>query len=354
LWTTPLKDPSWDSGTISQRVGGRRKSTIWNVIVLAAGVLGLAILLTKFGRTGTREVIATTGRWFAVIALIDLASVACDSLAIYGFLRPLVERVRFTRIFGAQASGLAINRLTPGNSLGEPTKVTLLVRHVPQDAAVSAIVMFNVTTILVGIAFIVIGVPITVLLLDLPPYVRLVVWIATAALVVVAVALVLIVRRGAVATLIDGIAGLRIISRTRAGQWRSRIAAIDAHVKKLGTARASGVLRGLAGVLASRILNSIGTVTLLYAAHLPVTAPLVIAVLSVGILITWMSNVIPLGLGLADTGNYALYAALGVRASAGLDFTMVNRARTIVLAGLGLSIMAIVQLVDRAQSRRPE
>lgn len=333
-------------------MGERRKSTIWNVAVLAVGVLGLVVLLTRFGRTGTREVMTTTGPWFAVIALIDLASVACDSYGIYGFLRPLVERVRFARVFGAEASGLAINRLTPGNSLGEPTKVTLLVRVVPQDAAISAIVMFNVTTILVAISFIVIGVPITVLLLDLPPYVRIAVWIATAVLVALAVALILIIRRGAVATLIDAIAGLRIISRSRADNWRSRITAIDGHLKKLGTARGSGILRGLAGVLGSRILNSIGTVTLLYAAHLPVTPPLVIAVLSVGIVITWMASVIPLGIGLADTGNYALYAALGVRASAGLDFTMVNRARTIVLAVMGLSIMAIVQLVDRASSRR--
>jgi len=330
------------------------KSAVWNLAVFAVGACALAFLVSRLGWSGTQHVLVATGGWFAVIAAIDLASICCDAYALHAFLAPQAPEVRYARVFAAEASGLAINRLTPGNSLGEPTKVTMLVRHVPQHAAVSAVVMFNVMTIYVGIAVIVLGVPITLLLLDLPARVRLVVWIATGLLVVGAGVMVLIVRRGAVATLVDGAAGLRLVSRARASAWRAKIADIDAHVRSLGDARASGVARGLVGIVASRACNSVGTVVLLYAAHLPVTAPLVVAVLSVGILITWLSNVIPLGLGLADTGNYALYGALGVSATAGLDFTMVNRTRTVLLAMMGLTILGASQLRDRVRSRRAE
>jgi len=74
----------------------------------------------------------------------------------------------------------------------------------------------------------------------------------------------------------------------------------------------------------------------------------VVATLSVGILVTWMTNVIPLGLGLADGTNYVLYDLLGATAKAGLSFTMVNRVRTLILAAIGLSIMAVANARYRA------
>jgi hypothetical protein len=60
-----------------------------------------------------------------------------------------------------------------------------------------------------------------------------------------------------------------------------------------------------------------------------------------------MSNVIPLGLGIADGTNYALYGVLGSSGPVGLVFTMINRARTVVLASMGLLIMLIASLADR-------
>jgi len=79
------------------------------------------------------------------------------------------------------------------------------------------------------------------------------------------------------------------------------------------------------------------------------TAPVVIGMMSVGIVVTWMSNIVPLGLGLADGTNYFLYGALGASPLAGLAFTMVNRTRTCVLAAMGLTVMAASNLSDRAR-----
>jgi hypothetical protein len=292
------------------------------------------------GIDGLRTVFGRVGWWFAVVALIDLAAMGCDALSIHGFLRGQVPDVRYLPVFAAQASGLAINRLTPGSTLGEPAKVTMLVHRVPRDAAVSAVLMFNLATLFSGIAAISVGVPVTLLLVDLPPRLELAVWIATAALIAVAIGLAILVRRGALATLIDVAATLRVISAARAARWRTKIAEIDHQLRTLRGAR-----RGVLGAVASRILNSAGTIVMLHAAELPVTPALVVAMLSVGILVTWMADIIPLGLGLADTGNYALYGALGLAAKAGLDFTMINRARTVVIAAIGLVVMAIAHLV---------
>jgi uncharacterized protein (TIRG00374 family) len=323
----------------------RPRARLFNLVVLAIGMVGLVVVLYHLGWEGTRRAVVETGVWFAVIAAIDLASVFCDSFAIHGFLRDSAP-VSYWSVFGAEASGIAINRLTPGNSLGEPVKVTMLVRHVPVNLAVSAVVMFNLTTMYVAMTAIVIGVPVTALLLDLPDPVAVAVWIATAVIVTVAIAVALIVRRGAIGTLIDAMVRLRLVSPVRASRWRERIAEIDGRLQQR-----SGLRRGLAGVVASRILNWTGTIVILHALDIPMTPAVVVASLSVGIVVTWMSNVIPLGLGVADGTNYLLYGLLGASPEAGLLFTMVNRLRTCVLAVMGLAIMAIANGAARSDAK---
>lgn len=323
-----------------------RASTVFNAVALVVGAVALAVVTHHLGWEGVRQVVLGTGAWFLVIAVIDVASALCDAFAIHGFLRPTV-RVSYRRVLAAQLGGMAINRLTPASTLGEPVKVAMLVRALPVEPAVSAIVMFNLTTMYVGIAAIALGVPITALLLDLPAQVALAAWIGLAVVVAFGIAVLLLVRRGALATLVEALVAVRAISAARGARWRAKVAAIDARLGGIADTRRSGLRRGLAGVLGSRVLNWAGTVVVLHAADIPMTAPLVVAMLGVGILITWMSNIIPLGLGIADGTNYILYGLLGAAPVAGLLFTMVNRLRTVVLALIGLTVLAVASALDR-------
>jgi uncharacterized protein (TIRG00374 family) len=320
----------------------------FNLIALLVGIVAFAFVVRELGWSGIEQAVVGTGTWFIAIAAIDVVgSIVGDAAAVYGFLRPHTD-VAFRHVVVAQLSGMAINRLTPGNTLGEPVKVTMLVRSgVPTDVAVSTIMIFNLTTMYVGIAAIVIGVPLTALLLDLPPDVARAVWIALAVLVVFALAVMVLVKRGALGSIVRVLSRLHVISAPRAARWQSAVQQIDARVGDLGNLRRPGVLRGVAGVLASRAFNWLGTIVVLYAADIPMTAPLVIASLSVGILVTWISNVIPLGLGLADGTNYVLYGILGASSVAGLLFTLINRLRTIFLALIGLTVMTIANILRR-------
>ena len=329
-------------------MAGGRALQVFHAIALIIGIIAFVVLVDRMGLAGLYRVIGGIGFWFLVIAAIDLVSVMCDAGAVYYFANANANaEVSYWRVFAAQASGLAINRLTPGNAMGEPVKVTMLVEHVPQRVAISAIVMFNVATTLIAIAAIVIGVPITLLLVELPGQLQLLVWIATGVLVVAALAQIILVRRGALGTLITGARRVGL-SADRAGRWQTRIAGIDAQLQHLG---APGSRRGFVFVIGSRLLNQAGTVVLLIASGIPLSAPLVAAMLSVGILVSWMSNIVPLGMGIADGTNYALYGALGATGAQGLDFTMINRARTFVLALMGLTVMLIANVVDRLRRR---
>jgi len=312
------------------------------------GVVAFAFVVRALGWSGIEQAVLGTGTWFIAIAALDLVgSIVGDAAAVYGFLRPHTD-VSFRHVVAAQLSGMAINRLTPGNTLGEPVKVTMLVRAgVPTDVAVSTIMIFNLTTMYVGIAAIVLGVPLTALLLDLPPDLSRAVWIALAVLVALAGLLAILVKRGALGLVVRALAGLRVISVARRDRWRSAVQQIDVRVSDLGNLRRPGMLRGIAGVLTSRVFNWVGTIVILHATDIPMTAPLVIASLSVGILVTWLSNVIPLGLGLADGTNYVLYGLLGASPISGLLFTLVNRLRTILLAMMGLTVMTIANILYR-------
>ena len=323
-----------------------RPGRVLNLLACLIGVVALAIVLHQLGADGLRRVFVGTGAWFVAIAAIDLASVVCDAFAIHGLLRA-TSAVSYARVFGAQASGLAINRLTPGNSFGEPVKVTMLGPDVPTPVAVGAILMFNLLTMYVGIASIVLGVPLTALMLDIPHQAAIAVWLATVALIGFAIGIAIVIRRGAIATLIGVLARARLISAARAERWRRAIVEIDRRLRDLGHLRSAGIARGLAGVLGSRACNWLGTLGVLSAVGVPLTAPLVVAMLSVGILITWLSNIVPLGLGIADGTNYALYGLLGASPEAGLVFTMINRVRTVVLAVLGLAVLAIANALRR-------
>src|SRR5688572_16145125 len=124
---------------------------VFNLLALAIGVIAFAFVARELGWSGIRQAILGTGAWFAVIAAIDLAGSCFDALGVYAFVRPHA-RAKYRHVFAAQLSGIAINRLTPGNTLGEPVKVTMLVRErVPADVAVSAIMLFQLVTLYVAI-----------------------------------------------------------------------------------------------------------------------------------------------------------------------------------------------------------
>lgn len=321
-----------------------RRVRLLHVVAIVVGAIAFGLIIERVGWASTRDAIAGAGTWFVAIAAIDLCVVGCDAAGVYCFVRAEAP-VGYARVFAAQASGTAINRLTPGNSLGEPIKVTMLLDHVPQTTAVSAIVKFNLATLYVAIVVIVVGVPLTLVTLDLPANVDLAVWLGTALIIAAALALAALLRRGALATLLRGAARLRLVSAARADRWIARTAAIDANIRSF---RDPWSRRGIAWVLGSRALHCLGTLAVLAAAGITPSAPIVIGMFSVGILVNWVASIVPLGLGVADGTNYVLYGALGAAPVAGLVFTAVNRARNVVLAGLGLLVMMIANLVDRA------
>jgi hypothetical protein len=327
-------------------------SHIFNLTVLAVGGTALAFMMRSIGWDKARDVVTGVGAWFPVIVALDISAMACDAAAIHQFMRPEARMVAYWRVFAAQASGRAVNILTPGGALGETTKVTMLVTQAPRDRVISSIVLFNLAAFYLAVTIILIGVPITLLLVDLPHQLAVTVWIAIAVLLVLVVGLAILIHRGALGTVIGGLVTFRIISAERSIAWQTKLGEIDRHLRELHSDQSPGTRAGLAFVVISRLVQWSATATLLHAVGIHITFTLCIGVMSVGVLIGWISAIVPLGIGVADGGNYALYDVLGATGASGVFVTLLNRLRSLTLACFGLAIMGVGHAANRVTVAR--
>jgi hypothetical protein len=271
----------------------------------------------------------------------------CDAKALHTFMRPEARMLSYGRVVAAQISGRAINIVTPFGALGEATKLTMLVSHAPSARVLSSIVVFNLADFTLSVVMMLIGTPITVLLVDLPSSIKVPAGVGLAVLVPLMVVLGMAIHRGAFSTVTAVLHRLHLISRERRERWTERLVALDRSLGELYQNRATGAWKGILWLLGARLATWTSTLTLTRAVGVSITPTLVVGVFSVGVLISWISSVVPLGLGLADGGNYALYDLLGASGAHGAFITMLNRARSLVFAVIGLVTMAVVHTLNR-------
>ncbi len=322
-------------------------SAIFNITMLAVGGVALWWLLRTTSWPELWNILSGVGAWAGVILAIELGALCCDAAALHAFMRPEARMVSYARVLGAQASGRAINVLTPFGALGEATKVSMLAEHAPRSRVLSSLVLLNVSMLYLNVLLMLIGIPITILLVDLPDSVKVMVGVGLAVIVPAMIALGVMIHRGAMASLVGMLRGTRIISADRAKIWREKLGEVDQHIRELHKHRTSGTRAGLLFVLLSKALSDTNAILIIWAIGVQLSPSLVIGVLSVGVLITWISSVVPLGLGLADGGNYALYDMLGASGEHGMFVTMLARARTVAIAIIGLGAMAVINILGR-------
>lgn len=336
-------------GTKSER---HLATHVFNVVVLVIGSVALVWMLNELGWQNVRRVLVGIGGWFALVVAFDVSALACEAAAIHAFMRPEQRMVSYWRVLAAQASGRAINILTPGGALGEAAKITLLVAHVPRGRVVSSIVLLNLASLYVSVAILIVGVPLTALLVELPDRLQLIVWVGLAIIVPLVVGIAIVIQRGAVDTLLGAVHRVGILSRARRETWAGRLQEVDRQLRELQSNRSPGTRTGLLLVCAARVCSWSATTVVLIAVGVQLGPALLVGVFSIGVLIGWMSAFIPFGLGVADGGNYALFAVLGAPASAGVFVTLIGRARSLTLAGLGLVVMAAAHTSSRLEIYR--
>jgi uncharacterized protein (TIRG00374 family) len=327
-------------------------SQIFNLVMFVIGGIALWWMLRSLGWARFMDMVDNVGWWFVAIVALDLVALCFDAAALHAFMRPEARMISYPRVLAAQASGRAINVLTPGGGLGEAIKLTMLVSHAPRARVLSSIVLLNLTMFYISVAVMVVGTPLTFLLVDLPQSVKIAAGLGFAVIIPAVIGLFFVIKRGATSTVVDLIRRVRIISADRAAKWKEKLVEVDKHIRELHKNRSAGTWKGILWVGASKLALYTATIILLVAVDIDLNPALVIGVFSVGVLIQWISSIVPMGLGLADGGNYAMYEVLGSSGPHGMAVTMLNRARSVTVAIIGLGAMAGMSVANRLVQAR--
>lgn len=300
-------------------------------------VVALGVTVYSVGIGTVWKQLLLIGWWFVPIVLLEVASAFADAGVIHGFLGSGGRRPGFWMVLKAQVSGRAINLVTPMASIGEATKVTMLMRDTSSRRAVAAVVRFNLSYAALNLLAVVIGAPICALTLTLPEWLELMLWIGTGVAVALIIGVTLLLRAGLLGSLIKGIRGVRIISDARAKKLRQKLKEVDQSL------RGDRGLRSWLPGLWALVSKSLGWVIIWIVLDVNGQSPGVgtMAVMaSAGTLVSLVSNVVPMGIGVSEAGNAALMAALGESAGLGVTTVLARRVIQMIYAGVGLLLMA--------------
>lgn len=326
------------------REGGDGETPKWakwtSRIAGLIAVIALGVTLYSVGLGAVWSQLTLIGWWFIPIMLLEVCSAFADAAVIHGFLGSGGRRPNFWSVLKAQVSGRAINLVTPMASIGEATKVTMLMRHTSSRRAVAAVVRFNLSYAAWNLLAVVIGAPICALTLPLPDWLEKLLWIGTGVSVVLIIGVALLLRAGLLGSLIQGIRGVRIISEERAKKLKKKLKEVDQSL------RGDRGLRSWLPGLWALVSKTFGWVIIWIVLDVNGQSPGVgtMAVMaSAGTLVSLISNVVPMGIGVSEAGNAALMAALGESPGLGVTTVLARRVIQMCYAAVGLMLMATTE-----------
>jgi hypothetical protein len=284
--------------------------------------------------------------WFAVLAF-ETAITALDAVAIKSFASP--DRVSLRTTLLAQLAGRSVNAVTPGGNFGEPVKISILGESVSGSRAVSTILLYNIVSFCVELWQVALAAPLLAWLLPMSEALRWL-FLGTGALSLVgALGGYLLVRRGMLASFVGLGAKLRLLSPARYTRWSNKVRGIDDKMRLVAGASGRSRIIGIAAIVASRALSLCESLVLLHAMGMPITIAFVAAYTVGGLPIYFLSTLVPMGLGIAETGYYGLFAELGYNPVLGFMLVVARRCVLIAYATIGLVLVAMSESVRRAR-----
>jgi uncharacterized protein (TIRG00374 family) len=345
-------------------------------ISLILAVIALVLTIRDIGLRTIATYFRRIGWWWIAVVILEAVITTLDAAAIRWFLSPEQGKVRLRSAVLSQLAGRAVNAVTPSGNLGEAVKVSVLVDHVSQSRAVSTILLYNVASFSVELMIVAVAAPIMVMLVPMPPSVRWLMILTCVVCFVLAIFLYTLARRGVLDSVarfatriwVPMLAPIRgwiwksttpspspyLLSAARYAQWRDRLRDVDRKMQLSSGARARDRWLGIAAVTTSRLASMTLSLTILHAVGESITLGFVAAYTVGGFIIYMMSSLVPMGVGISEGGNYALFRALGENPARGVTLVLARRVTLIMYAAIGLVLMTASETVQRARERHAQ
>ena len=276
------------------------------------------------------------GPWFVPLVLLDVCSTLLDATALFTLGAPHCA-VRWRDAVVAQFVGRGVNEVTPLGSVGEVSKVSILAEHSPAARATATVVIANLLTNAVTASIVAISGPFVAAYVKLPAPWPWLFRIVGTIFVLVIVGIGFLLSRG----LLSSIAS-RVVRR---GWLPKRVIGFtkdfEKHLRHPSDHEKLARYRALALMIGSRALNWFSCWLTLVVLGRTVGVCVLIALMSAGVLVSLIGNIVPLGIGLVDGGHAALFVALGLTAPIGIAFSLSRRLVRLLYPLIGIPLAMV-------------
>ena len=318
-------------------------------IALIAGTVGWVATVYLVGPRTIYGQLRAIGGWFAALIAVGIGMTSLDAAAVYTLTKG-PGAPPYSRVFIAQLAGSAVNAVTPGGNLGEVLKASILAEQTKGARVIGAVMYCGLSSLCISLVMIAIGAPLTAILMDLRDGIRLAMIAGGLVAAGVVIVVVVLVKRGMLRSVI-GLAGrLRLVSAKRRKKWEAKLAEIDERISGTGDPR--GRRRATLFVLLSKLLGWFSTWIIVATAGYMLDVPELAALLSAGTLLGWLSTLVPMGLGIAEGGNYGLFKLIGAPASLGVSLALAHRVLQVFAAIIGFTVLGLYRLSQRTARRK--
>ena len=306
-------------------------------ISIVIGVAALIATIWIVGPTAILGHLKAIGWFFVVLVVLEIVASVLDGIAIY-FMAHGKGRPTIRECAVAQIVGRGVNSVTPGGNLGEALKVGLLSQRCSTRRIVAAVMYVVLIGVVLSFAVVAIGSAVTAFWFEMPPLGRFALCGGAVIAAGITVGIIVLMKRGMLTTLSNALARMHIISKQRRESWNKTLTDVDARLRGQDDAKERRL--AITFIAVSQLLQKgLAYFTILSAGY-AMSPGQFLALLSAGVLLSWISTIIPMGLGISEGGNVALFTLIGAPPSLGLALALARRVNQVVFAVIGFVVLA--------------
>lgn len=313
---------------VNSRVEPPRWARWVSRISLVAALIAMVVTIETVGWSTISNHLVMIGPWFVAVLAVEAVSTFCDARAIHEMASEPDDP--FGRVLYAQIAGRAVNAVTPLGTLGEATKASSMTRTMPTRRVIASILFCDVVSLVVSLTALAVGGVITAMVLHLPQALEVGLYVTSALAALAAMSLLVLMERGMLTSLVP---------RGRLKKWRRKFAAIDREVRS--SAGDPSRRRATMWVISSKACMWAQMWLILAAAGYSAGPSHLVAIVTGGVLLGWIAALVPLGAGVTESGNFALFTAIGAPPSFGVALALARRINQIVYAALSFALIGV-------------
>jgi len=188
----------------------------------------------------------------------------------------------------------------------------------------------------------------TAFLFDIPHAGVIALLVGAAIAAGIAIGIMVLIQRGILSTLSNALAHVHIISKKRRKSWNNTLEEVDRRLRGQDSTHAR---KAVVFIAISQLGQKALTYATVMAAGYMLSTGQFVALCSAGLLLGWISTIIPMGLGISEGGNVALFSIIGAPPPLGLALAMARRVNQIVFAVIGFFVLTADRVASRVQTR---